>query len=62
MVKIVCDVQTSQPKAVPTLFEIPSSEKIKAIENGNAPKPPFENPIAKLPKTKPIMMMSKLMS
>ena len=23
IVKMVCDVQTSQPKAVPTLFEIP---------------------------------------
>lgn len=58
MVKMVCDVQASQPKAVPTSLEIPYKPNINAIENGYAPKPPLEKPTAKLPKIKPITTMS----
>ena len=60
MVKIVCDVQTNQPKAIPISFEIPYKENIMAIAKGYAPKPPLVKPTAKLPKMKPIITMSKL--
>ena len=61
MVKIVCEVQTNQPKAVPISFEMPYNENIIAIAKGYAPRPPLVKPTAKLPKMNPIIMISKLM-
>ena len=60
IVNKVCETQTSQPKAVPSWFEIPYKESIKAIERGKAPNPPLVKPTAKLPKIKPIMTTLKL--
>ena len=60
MVKSVCEVQTSHPNAIPISSEIPKREKIKAIANGYAPKPPLVNPTASVPKIKPIITTSKV--
>ena len=60
MVKIVCEVQTSQPNAVPISLEMPYNENIIAIASGYAPRPPLVKPTAKLPKMKPIITISKV--
>ena len=62
MIWMVCDVQIIQPKAVPASFGIPYKANIPAITTGKTPKPPLENEIAKLPITKAVNTIPKLIS
>ena len=60
IINTVCEVHTSQPKAVPTVEGMWYNKNICAINSGNAPKPLFVNPMARLPMTNAVMTAPKL--
>lgn len=60
MMEAIFEVQTIHPKAVPTVSGMPNTARIPATKKGYEPKPLFVNAIEKLPTTKVIKIIPKV--